>query len=324
VRRYVLDRVGQRFVDILDIVGRLDKNSVVHAPCDGAGVVGLACLYRGIVCHSSDLMPSHYAKGWCTVKTMDCADALKFVQRNEIVILSHCLEFVPKAVEQALAMTDRVIVHGKERVFSGCSKLTKLNTDTWVTLPLSNMMNGLSKRDRTVASTVYSNKAFRCSCIGLLSDEPLPVFVYMFRMGISSKFIVHPAVSSRAAVAEYLLSLGHSVGDGVPEVVVCCNNNDHVFLDRVPWGELRMDLRSGMVSPELTFTEWEITSSTQVRRHALYWFRGRMMRGSRYSRNRIHSEPVYGSTYFWFSEAGDHAADVFYQGSFASIMFVVM
>jgi len=133
---YVQTRSPHRFVDILRLVSTLPKGRIV-APCDGAGVVALACRVLGRKCYSSDRYAYRGRLMWANVHCEDWTETRKKTFPEDIVVLSHCAEMCDDIVKSFLDLKCDVLYYGKEMMFSGMHLMDQRSSHVWTNFETS-------------------------------------------------------------------------------------------------------------------------------------------------------------------------------------------
>jgi len=212
-KAYVKDSFKIRVADILSIILLLkDKNRIV-APGDGIGTVWSACAYHKRLCYSSDSSKVMTDIGHTIgtgVKHEDFDKTLSIITSDDIVILSHCVQFIPTCIARVLERTKKLIVFEHDTVYDGASLLIPLrDTFRYIRhshgMVLRNIPIKTSLDNRLVASVPKWTDMYVEGATYFIDDPSVLPMIEMWRFWGSK-------VNIAAPIDKYLLTYLSTLG----------------------------------------------------------------------------------------------------------------
>jgi len=316
---YVTLRSPYRLHDVMKLVLPIELHRRVVAPCDGAGVVALACELLGRKCYSSDVNALSGRVRWVNVVPESWENTAKIVDRhNDVVLLSHCAEMCPTIVSSYLDKCERVIYYGKEMMFEGMSRMTQISVNLWTSFYFREK---IFLDVEQASSPLYLGQVLKYPSIGIVSVQGLKALKTLFLYGANTRFRYFTSdLSERKAFSEMLAGHRFVEEKRDVDVILAYSNSDCKAARRYQPRCIVLDMRTGHFYYEVQVFAKLPWSGGRCRLRTIYRCSGEVI--------KLHGKGVgieitRHNSYVWFDEPGEKRLIVTSRNQYSNILILV-
>jgi len=297
--QYVRHRSPRRLYEILSIISQLPHGKII-APCDGPGVVALACKMLNVDCLSSDSNVGVARVMFEKVIKEDWTRTLQKAKLGDIIFLSHCEEMCPGIVQSALTRGNIVIYYGKEPMFLAMEKMHQISLHLW-----SSHLLPINISPVQLASDHFFGKMLKYRDIGIISEIALRNVRMLSLFSADSSISYLGDKKKYDAFTSFLLLHGLVRRERPVQAVVAYSANEIIrAFAQKPQNAVVIDMRIGKTYREFPrFDHFRYWHTMKCHRRMIYEFLGKVtiLKGKGISVDYCDT----GTCYTWFDKLGN-------------------